>query len=61
MIYLDYAANAPVDERVLDEYVKATKKYFANPNSIHKLGIEAKEAIDKASKKNSKKKSLKKK
>lgn len=50
MIYLDYAANAPVDERVLDAYVEATKKYFANPNSTHKLGLEAKEAIDNASK-----------
>ena len=50
MIYLDYAANAPVDGEVLDAYVKATKKYFANPNSTHKLGLEAKEAIDKASK-----------
>lgn len=51
MIYLDYAANAPVDKRVLDEYVNASIKYFANPNSTHKLGLEAKNAIDNASKK----------
>ena len=50
MIYLDYAANAPVDKEVLDAYVEATKRYFANPNSTHKLGLEAKEAIDNASK-----------
>lgn len=49
MIYLDYAANTPVDEEVLDEFVKATKKYIANPNSTHKAGKEAKEAIEKTS------------
>ena len=32
MIYLDYAANTPVDEEVLNEFVLATKKYVANPN-----------------------------
>lgn len=50
MIYLDYAANAPVDKEVLDVFNEATTKYFANPNSMHKLGVEAKEAIDKATK-----------
>lgn len=50
MIYLDYAANAPVDKEVLDVFNGATVKYFANPNSVHKLGLEAKEAIDNASK-----------
>ena len=50
MIYLDYAANAPVDKEVLDVFNEATVKYFANPNSTHKLGVEAKEAIDKATK-----------
>ncbi len=50
MIYLDYAANAPVDPKVLEVYNKATLKYFANPNSTHKLGLEAKEAIDIATK-----------
>ena len=29
MIYLDYAANAPVDEEVLDVFYDTTKKYFA--------------------------------
>lgn len=50
MIYLDYAANAVVDKRVLDAFNEATLKYFANPNSTHKLGIEAKNRIDEASK-----------
>ena len=50
MIYLDYAANAPVDKEVLKAFDEATVKYFANPNSTHKLGLEAKNAIDEATK-----------
>ena len=50
MIYLDYAANTPVDEEVLNTFCKATKKYIANPNSSHKIGVEAKNKIDECSK-----------
>ena len=46
MIYLDYAANTPVDKDVLKSFVSATNKYIANPNSSHSLGLEAKERID---------------
>lgn len=46
MIYLDYAANSPVREEVLDEFYKVTKKYMANPNSNHKLGLDVKNMID---------------
>lgn len=42
MIYLDYSATTPVDSRVLDTYNKVTNKFIGNPNSLHKLGIEAK-------------------
>ena len=49
MIYLDYAANSPVDEEVLNTFVDATKKYIANPNSSHPLGLLAKEKIDECS------------
>ena len=48
MVYLDYAANAPVDEEVLDVYYETSKKYFANPNAEHRLGKEAKTIIDKS-------------
>lgn len=51
MIYLDYAANSPVDKEVLDTYYEATIKYFANPNSFHALGVEAKNKIDECTKK----------
>ena len=49
MIYLDYAANSPVEESVLDSFCEATRKYIANPNSSHKAGVMAKEAIDRCS------------
>ena len=51
MIYLDYAANTPVDKEVLKTFVSATNKYIANPNSSHKLGVDAKNAIDDSSNK----------
>ena len=49
MIYLDYAANTPVEDEVLNTFVSTTKKYTANPNSSHNLGKEAKEKIDESS------------
>ena len=48
MIYLDYSATTPVDKSVLDTYVKVCEKYIGNPNSLHKLGFEAKKLIDDA-------------
>lgn len=45
MIYLDYSATTPVNDEVLNSFVKASK-YIGNPNSLHKLGVEAKELID---------------
>ena len=46
MIYLDFAANSKVDIDSLDVYYEACKKYYANPNNIHSLGVEAKNKID---------------
>lgn len=42
MIYLDYSATTPVDSRVLDTYNKVTNNFIGNPNSLHRLGLEAK-------------------
>lgn len=50
MVYLDYSATTPVNEEVLNTYVEVTKKYIGNPNSLHKLGVEAKQLIDAATK-----------
>ena len=48
MTYLDYAANTPIDKEVLDYYYEISQKYYGNPNSNHKMGLMAKEVIDKA-------------
>ena len=45
MTYLDYSATTPTDSEVLDSFIKASN-YFANPNSLHKLGLESKHLID---------------
>ena len=50
MVYLDYSATTPVDEEVLDTFVLVEKKYIGNPNSLHKLGIEANKLIRAATK-----------
>jgi cysteine desulfurase len=50
IIYLDYAANTPVDGKVLTTFNEVTTKYFANPNSTHILGKMAREVIDKSTK-----------
>lgn len=50
MIYLDYSATTPVNDEVLDTFVNVTKNYIGNPNSLHRLGVEAKELIDASTK-----------
>lgn len=46
MVYLDYSATTPVNDNVLDTYIKVTKEYIGNPNSLHSLGVNAKKLID---------------
>lgn len=48
MIYLDYAANTPVDEAVLATFCETARDYPANPSSPHPLGLAAKERLDAA-------------
>lgn len=43
MIYLDYAANTPVNPKVLKVFNDATLTYFGNPNSLHKMVTKPKE------------------
>ena len=50
MIYLDYAANTPVDKEVLNTYYDISLKYYANPNSNHKLGKNANKLIEESTK-----------
>lgn len=48
MIYLDYAANTPVDPEVLETFCDVTQKYIANPNSTHGLGKQANIRLEQA-------------
>lgn len=50
MIYLDYSATTPVNREVLDTFSKVSLDYIGNPNSLHKLGVEAKKLMDAATK-----------
>ena len=47
-IYLDYAATTPVDPDVAQAMLPYFTYAFGNPSSIHALGEEAREAVDKA-------------
>ena len=49
MLYLDYSATTPVNEEVLNSFVKTTKDFIGNPNSLHELGVKAKQLEEKAS------------
>jgi len=44
-VYLDYASSTPMDQEVLDLYVK-NSRYFANPSSIHDSGYNAKKILE---------------
>ena len=46
MIYLDYTADTPPDERVLQTYTDISARHFANPNSAHSDGKASKAVID---------------
>lgn len=45
-IYLDYAATTPVDPRVLEAMKPYFLSKFGNASSLHKLGQEAKRALE---------------
>ena len=46
MIYLDYSATTPVEKEVIETYAKVCEEFIGNPNSLHKLGMNAKKLID---------------
>jgi cysteine desulfurase len=47
-IYLDNSATTPVDKKVVYAMKKYWNKDFGNPSSIHKMGVEAKDTLQKA-------------
>ncbi|MBQ8913948.1 MAG: cysteine desulfurase [Lachnospiraceae bacterium] len=50
MIYLDYSANTPVDERVLDIFCETERKLIGNANSKHIAGDASKNMQDEINK-----------
>ena len=48
MLYLDYSANTPVDEEVLQCFCEAERRYPGNANAHHQAGAAAKAAINEA-------------
>jgi cysteine desulfurase NifS/selenium donor protein len=47
-IYLDYNATTPIDPEVAAAMRPYLGEYFGNPSSMHRYGIEARKAIEKA-------------
>lgn len=50
MIYLDYSATTPLNLDVLDTYIKTSKDFIGNPNSIHSLGVKSLDLMNSATK-----------
>ncbi len=48
MVYLDYSATTPVSYDVLESYIRATKDFMGNPNSLHSLGVKSKALMNSA-------------
>ena len=48
MIYFDHGAAPPVDPRVIDEMMPCLREHAGNPSSLHRLGAEARRALDRA-------------
>lgn len=44
-IYLDYASLTPIDRRVIKDINKYSRPAFANPSSLYKEGVTAKESL----------------
>ncbi len=47
-VYLDYSATTPVKEEVLKEMIPYFTEKYGNPSSLYDMGLESKEAVDKA-------------
>ncbi len=45
IIYMDYNASTPVDEKVFESMVPFLRDNFGNPSSSHGFGIEARKAV----------------
>ena len=48
MIYLNTASTTKVDDKVLEDFIYATKTYWQNPSDISQGGLDAKNVIEEA-------------
>ncbi|MCY3714572.1 MAG: cysteine desulfurase family protein [Gemmatimonadetes bacterium] len=48
MINLDHGAAPPVDPRVIEEMVPCLREFAGNPSSLHRAGVEARNALETA-------------
>lgn len=48
LIYLDNAATTKAFEEVLDTYLKVNQSMYYNPNSPHKVGLQANQLLQQA-------------
>lgn len=46
MIYLDYSANTPIDNRVLQRFIETEQHFIGNPNANHIAGLAAKDEMN---------------
>ena len=45
MIYLDYSANTPAEEEVLEAFLRTERDCIGNPNALHPAGAAAREKL----------------
>lgn len=48
MIYLDNSATTQPYKEVLETFVTVSEKFFGNPSSLHKIGMEAEQLMERA-------------
>lgn len=48
MIYFDNAATTKIYDDALTSYVQVSQKFFGNPSSLHRLGVDAHQVLTKA-------------
>ena len=49
MIYLDHSATTPVDDEVMETFIKANANFWGNPSSLHYFGALAEQVLIKSS------------
>lgn len=48
MLYMDNAATTPMDEEVIGTMTEVMRRFYGNPSSLHRIGIEAEQLVRRA-------------